>query len=200
MPWTNALFDFAAGWCAWSLAHNLGHRWWHNDMKQGRQTFYAHGEREHHRIYDRHGDHRIHLAEDPRELFISFPFAVVGPVALVFVAAFGWLRGWPDCSTLRRRPLLLHAPRSPPAYPVSPHRRPARHPRPSPADASPPPPDPRPQFLLRLRPPLGPPLRHRHSPAAARPRDRSPRRAPVAWASGLRRASLARPAPFRPLP
>ena len=95
MPWTNALFDFAAGWCAWSLAHNLGHRWWHNDMKQGRQTFYAHGEREHHRIYDRHGDHRIHLAEDPRELFISFPFAVVGPVALVFVAAFGWLRGWP---------------------------------------------------------------------------------------------------------
>jgi len=95
MSWTHALFDSGAGWCTWSLAHNLGHRWWHNDMERGRKTFYAHGEREHHRIYDRHGDAELHLAEDPSELFISFPFAVVSPVALVFVATFGWLRGWP---------------------------------------------------------------------------------------------------------
>ena len=90
------LIDIAAGWCTWSLAHNLGHRWWHNDMDQGRQTFYAHGERQHHRIYDRHGDRTFQLDEDPRELFISFPFAVVGPVALTFVALFGYLRGWSD--------------------------------------------------------------------------------------------------------
>src|SRR5262249_34548500 len=88
------LFDLAAGWCTWSLSHNLGHRWWHNDMKNGRETFYAHGERQHHRIYDRHGESEFHHAEDPGELFISFPFLVVGPVALLFVAAYGFARGW----------------------------------------------------------------------------------------------------------
>jgi len=88
------LLDISAGWCTWSLAHNLGHRWWHNDMAKGRQTFYAHGERQHHRIYDRHGDTGFHHEEDPRELFISFPFPLVGPVALLFVAAYGYLRGW----------------------------------------------------------------------------------------------------------
>ena len=87
--------DIAAGWCTWSLAHNLGHRWWHNDMKKGIETFYAHGERQHHRIYDRHGEPALHHSEDPRELFISFPFFVVGPVALLFVGAFGLLFGWP---------------------------------------------------------------------------------------------------------
>jgi sterol desaturase/sphingolipid hydroxylase (fatty acid hydroxylase superfamily) len=56
---------------------------------------YAHGEREHHRVYDHPTDRAFHAAEDPRELFISFPFFVVGPVALIFVAAWGWLRGWP---------------------------------------------------------------------------------------------------------
>jgi hypothetical protein len=86
--------DVCAGWATWSLAHNLGHRWWHNDMKRGVEAFYAHGERQHHRIYDREGDAAYQHAEDPRELFISFPFLVVGPVALVFVAAYGWLRGW----------------------------------------------------------------------------------------------------------
>jgi len=96
MPWDRTLLDVLAGWCTWSLAHNLGHRWWHNDMKAGRQTFYAHGEREHHRIYDRHGDTGFHTDQDPRELFISFPFAVVGPVALLFVAAYGYLCGWQD--------------------------------------------------------------------------------------------------------
>lgn len=65
--------DLCAGWCIWSLGHNLGHRWWHDDMLQGKTTFYAHGEREHHRIYDRHGQNQFHVAEDPKELFISFP-------------------------------------------------------------------------------------------------------------------------------
>jgi len=88
------LLDVGAGWCTWSLAHNLGHRWWHNDMRKGRQTFYAHGERQHHRIYDRDGDHGFHHDEDPRELFISFPFFVVGPVALLFVWAYASLMGW----------------------------------------------------------------------------------------------------------
>jgi hypothetical protein len=91
---TAVLLDLAAGWCTWSLAHNLGHRWWHNDMRRGRQTFYAHGERQHHRIYDRQFDRAWHSDEDPRELFISFPFFVVAPVALLFVGAWGSLRGW----------------------------------------------------------------------------------------------------------
>jgi hypothetical protein len=60
-----------AGWCFWSLAHNLGHRWWHVDMKKGKQTFYAHG-----------------------EVFISFPFKYVAPAALLPVAIYGWLLGW----------------------------------------------------------------------------------------------------------
>jgi hypothetical protein len=89
-----AALDWLAGWCVWSLSHNLGHRWWHADMKKGRTTFYAHGEREHHRIYDAHRDSEFHSAEDPRELFISFPFLVVAPAALIFVAAYGWLVGW----------------------------------------------------------------------------------------------------------
>jgi len=96
MHWIQTLFDVTAGWCTWSLAHNLGHRWWHNDMRRGRQTFYAHGERQHHRIYDQHGNRGFQLGEDPGELFISFPFFVVAPVALAFVAVYGYLRGWPD--------------------------------------------------------------------------------------------------------
>ena len=94
MPLLSTLLHLSAGWCTWSLAHNLGHRWWHHDMKAGRQTFYAHGEREHHRVYDDPTDREYHKAEDPRELFISFPFIVVAPIALVFVAAYGWLAGW----------------------------------------------------------------------------------------------------------
>ncbi len=94
MQWVSFFLDLLAGWCMWSLSHNLGHRWWHNDMKRGLQTFYAHGEREHHRIYDRHGARTQQIAEDPKELFISFPLIVVGPVALLFVGAFGYLRGW----------------------------------------------------------------------------------------------------------
>jgi hypothetical protein len=86
--------DLCAGWCVWSLAHNLGHRWWHDEMLKGKVTFYAHGEREHHRIYDRHGENRYHIAEDPKELFISFPLPVIAPVGLVFVALYGWLCGW----------------------------------------------------------------------------------------------------------
>jgi hypothetical protein len=88
--------DVAAGWCVWSLAHNLGHRWWHAEMRAGKQTVYAHGEREHHRIYDAHGRREAQIAEDPSELFISFPFAVIAPIALVFVAAYGFLRSWGD--------------------------------------------------------------------------------------------------------
>jgi len=64
MAWIAPILDIAAGWCTWSLAHNLGHRWWHNDMKRGVETFYAHGERQHHRIYDRHGDSVFHQSED----------------------------------------------------------------------------------------------------------------------------------------
>ena len=65
-------------------------------MRRGKQTFYAHGEREHHRVYDGHGRREFQIAEDPRELFISFPFVVVAPFGLVFVAAYGLLRGWPN--------------------------------------------------------------------------------------------------------
>jgi hypothetical protein len=93
----STLVDFAAGWFVWSLAHNLGHRWWHDEMRHGKQTFYAHGEREHHRVYDAHGQRAFQVMEDPRELFISFPFFVVAPVGLLFVAAYGWLRGWEHC-------------------------------------------------------------------------------------------------------
>jgi len=89
-----ALLDVAAGWVTWSLVHNLGHRWWHHDMEKGVQTFYAHGEREHHRIYDQHGALAFQTQEDPRELFISFPFVVVAPVASLFVLAYSYLPGW----------------------------------------------------------------------------------------------------------
>jgi hypothetical protein len=88
------LLDVALGWAAWSLVHNLGHRWWHHDMRRGVQTFYAHGEREHHRIYDHHGAVASQAQEDPRELFISFPFVVVAPAALSLVAAFGYVADW----------------------------------------------------------------------------------------------------------
>src|SRR6188508_1966073 len=57
---------FSAGWAFWSLSHYVGHRWWHDDMKKGKQTFYAHGERQHHRLYD--GDDQAFMrAEDPGE-------------------------------------------------------------------------------------------------------------------------------------
>jgi hypothetical protein len=106
------LFDLLAGWGVWSLAHNLGHRWWHDDMRKGKQTFYAHGEREHHRVYDRHGERELQIAEDPKALFISFPFVVIAPIGLLFVAAFGWLRGWdhaaPFAATMYGSMLLDH--------------------------------------------------------------------------------------------
>ena len=89
--------DLLAGWGFWSLAHNLGHRWWHVEMRTGKNTPYAHGEREHHRVYDIHGIQDFRHAEDPRELFISFPFFAVAPIGLLFVAAYGWLRGWEHC-------------------------------------------------------------------------------------------------------
>lgn len=86
--------DLFWGWVVWSLSHNLAHRWWHTEMRLGRRTPYAHGEREHHRVYDRHeaGDWRS--MEDPHELFISFPFAAIALLALGVVALYGWLRGW----------------------------------------------------------------------------------------------------------
>ena len=67
-------------------------------MHDGKNTFYAHGEREHHRIYDEHGARQRQIAEDPKELFISFPLPVVAPVALLFVALYGFLRGWGDAA------------------------------------------------------------------------------------------------------
>jgi hypothetical protein len=89
--------DLLCGWGVWSLAHNLGHRWWHLEMRQGKKTPYAHGEREHHRVYDSHGAGAWQHAEDPRELFISFPLFAIAPIGLLFVAGFGWLRGWDHC-------------------------------------------------------------------------------------------------------
>lgn len=88
--------DLVCGWGVWSLAHNLGHRWWHVEMRDGKDTPYAHGEREHHRIYDGEIGFWQH-EEDPKELFISFPLVAVAPFGLLFVAAFGWLRGWEHC-------------------------------------------------------------------------------------------------------
>jgi hypothetical protein len=83
-----------AGWCFWSLAHNVGHRWWHDEMRKGKQTFYAHGEREHHRLYDTH-DLTTAGAEDPNELFISFPYPIVAAIALVPIGLYAWIFGVP---------------------------------------------------------------------------------------------------------
>lgn len=91
---STAVFDFALGWVSWSLGHNLGHRWWHLEMKADMQTFYAHGEREHHRVYDKHVDSLFHHEEDPQERFISFPFPVVAAMGLLLVVAFGYFGGW----------------------------------------------------------------------------------------------------------
>jgi hypothetical protein len=88
------LIDVAAGWCAWSLGHNLGHRWWHEEMRRGMETFYAHGERQHHVVYDRHAETELQRSLDPNEDFISFPLLIVAPAGLLFVAGFGYLRGW----------------------------------------------------------------------------------------------------------
>jgi sterol desaturase/sphingolipid hydroxylase (fatty acid hydroxylase superfamily) len=66
-------------------------------MRQGKKTAYAHGEREHHRVYDSHGARAWQSVEDPKELFISFPLFAIAPIGLVFVAAYGWLRGWDHC-------------------------------------------------------------------------------------------------------
>jgi hypothetical protein len=84
--------NLLAGWCFWSLAHNLGHRWWHDEMRKGKKTFYAHGEREHHRLYDSH-DLKEAAAEDPNELFISFPYPIVAAVALVPIAVYTLILG-----------------------------------------------------------------------------------------------------------
>jgi hypothetical protein len=97
MSFTSLLADFLSGWATWSLSHNLGHRWWHTEMRNGKQTAYAHGEREHHRLYDAAGIADWQIAEDPRELFISFPLAAIAPIGLLFVAGYGWLRGWEHC-------------------------------------------------------------------------------------------------------
>jgi hypothetical protein len=82
-----------AGWWFWSLAHNLGHRWWHAEMRQGKETFYAHGERQHHKFYDSL-DRTISRREDPDELFISFPARHVAAVAMLPVIGYGWALGW----------------------------------------------------------------------------------------------------------
>lgn len=88
---STVLFHAAAGWFIWSLSHNLGHRWWHVDMRKGKQTFYAHGERMHHRYYDSE-DLTLAHAEDPTELFISFPAKWVALMVLVPVLLYGaWL-------------------------------------------------------------------------------------------------------------
>jgi hypothetical protein len=93
MEAVTVLGDFGLGWLAWSIGHNLGHRWWHHDMEKGNQTFYAHGESEHHRIYDGHVERVFQQAQDPKELFISFPLPVVGALGLILTAIFGMLFG-----------------------------------------------------------------------------------------------------------
>lgn len=112
MELSRFLIDFAAGWLVWSLAHNLGHRWWHDEMRSGKTTFYAKGEREHHRIYDRHGARALQLREDPSELFISFPLPVIAAFASIFVLLYGWLCGfahmWPFGSALYGSMLIDH--------------------------------------------------------------------------------------------
>jgi hypothetical protein len=85
--------EFCLGWFAWSLGHNLGHRWWHNDMQKGKKTFYAHGETEHHRIYDGHVQCVFQRAEDPKELFISFPLPIVGAAGLLLIAVYAAMLG-----------------------------------------------------------------------------------------------------------
>lgn len=89
-----ALVHLFAGWFFWSFAHNVGHRWWHDEMRKGKQTFYAHGEREHHRLYDTHDLDAAH-AEDPRELFISFPYPIVAAIALLPIGLYAWIFGRP---------------------------------------------------------------------------------------------------------
>ena len=89
----SAIVHVTAGWAFWSLAHHLGHRWWHDDMKKGKDLFYAHGERQHHRFYDNH-DRARQIQEDPLELFISFPFKVVAPAALLPIGVYGLAFGW----------------------------------------------------------------------------------------------------------
>jgi len=63
-------------------------------MRKGKQTFYAHGEREHHRLYDTHNLEAAH-AEDPRELFISFPYPIVAAIALLPIGLYAWIFGRP---------------------------------------------------------------------------------------------------------
>ena len=94
MDLLSASVDVVFGWCVWSLGHNLGNRWWHDEMKRGLNTFYAHGERQHHVVYDRHCETEYQKSADPTELFISFPLLLVAAAGLLFVAAFGYLRGW----------------------------------------------------------------------------------------------------------
>ena len=91
----SVFLDVCVGWCVWSLGHNLGHRWWHVEMLSSATSFYAHGEREHHRIYDSHGQRAFQVNEDPKESFISFPLFIIAPVGLLLVCLYGWLLGWP---------------------------------------------------------------------------------------------------------
>jgi hypothetical protein len=81
-----------AGWFFWSFAHNVGHRWWHDEMRKGKKTFYAHGEREHHRLYDTHNLETA-AVEDPNELFISFPYPIVAAIALIPIAIYALIVG-----------------------------------------------------------------------------------------------------------
>jgi hypothetical protein len=48
-------------------------------------------------VYDAHGALDCQVVEDPRELFISFPFIAIAPIGLLFAAGYGWLCGWGHC-------------------------------------------------------------------------------------------------------
>lgn len=89
----NLLGDVIFGWFVWSIGHNIGHRVWHHDMEQGKKTFVAHGESEHHRIYDGPIQRELHKAEDPKGNFISFPLAFVAAAGLLLALGFSFFFG-----------------------------------------------------------------------------------------------------------
>ncbi len=69
-----ALAHLASGWLAWSLCHNLWHRFWHWSIARGYDTFYTRGEKAHHKMYD----HDQWKEGDPLGAHLKFPYVVIG--------------------------------------------------------------------------------------------------------------------------
>lgn len=83
---------FIIGWGMWSFSHYVIHRWWHDDMTKGKETFYAQGERQHHHIYDHNETHLTHEL-DPSEEFINFPLKHIAPMLILPLPLAYWLGG-----------------------------------------------------------------------------------------------------------